>query len=132
MGAPMLSLVFGELLRHLGGSAGEVFLREYAETAPADPEAGMPALRAHTDTLIEPTPIVLDTENAQGEGLMETFAGRRGDAGYRKVIVHGSCAARLGSILYFAGAEWEVTCVRAPVLYGETPLKLLLARRIQP
>ena len=132
MGAPMLNRVFEELLRHLGGSAEDVSLRVYVETAPAEPEAGMPPLRTFTDTLIIPRPIVLDTDGAQAEGLKPSFAGRRSVNGSRKLVVPGNCDVQLGSILAFANAEWEVTGLRAPVLYGETPLKLLLARRLQP
>lgn len=132
MGAPMLSRVFEELLRHLGGCAEDVSLRVYVETAPAEPEAGMPPLRTFTDTPIIPRPIVLDEDGAQAVGLKPSFAGRRSIDGSRKLVVPGACEAQLGSILFFAGAEWEVTGLRAPVLYGETPLKLLLARRLQP
>lgn len=132
MGAPMLTRVFEELLRHLGGSAEDVSLRVYVETAPADPEAGMPPLRAFTDTPITPRPIVLDAEGAQAEGIKPSFAGRRSAVGCRKLVVPGGCAAQLGSILAFAGAEWEVISLRAPALYGKTPLKLLLVRRLQP
>ena len=132
MDAPVLNRVFAELLRHLGGSAEEVYLREYAQAAPAEPEAGMPPVRTHTDILIEPTPIILAAEGAQGEGIKELFAGRRSDDGCRKLIIPGSCGVQLGSVIYFGGAEWEVISLRAPVLYGEIPLKLLLARRMQP
>ncbi len=131
MGAPMLSRVFEELLRHLDGSAEDVSLRTYVETAQAEPEAGMPPLRTFSDMPIIPRPIVLDADGAQAEGLKPTFAGKRGVGGCRKLVVSGGCEVRLGSILAFADAEWEVTGMRAPVLYGETPLKLLLARRLQ-
>lgn len=131
MGAPMLHRVFDELLRHLCGCAEDVSLRVYVETAPGLPEAGMPPQRTFSDTPIVPRPIVLDEDGADAVSLKPSFAGRRSVDGSRKLVVSGNCEVRLGSILFFAGAEWEVTGLRAPVLYGETPLKLLLARRLQ-
>jgi hypothetical protein len=130
METPAIARVFTELLHYLQGSAEDVFLRTY-ECSGGLPEAGMPPVRTHTDTPIIPRPLVLDADGAQTEGLKETFGGRRALDGCRKLITAGDCAAESGSILYFGGAEWEVTSMRAPVIYGEAALKLLLVRRVQ-
>ena len=129
MSGTELTRAFRELLAHLGGSATDVYLRIY-EYTPGESEAGQPPQGTYTDTLIEPRPVVLDLEVKDGEGLREDVAGHRDVHGLKRIIVPAHVEIDAGSRLWFDGSEWEVMKLRAPVLYGQVMLKLVLARRL--
>lgn len=117
------------MLRYLGGSQTPVFLRTY-ELSGGLPETGEPPSGPYEDTELTPKPIVLDINGSQGDGLREVVAGYRGHLGLKKLILHGSNPVEVGSHLYFEGCEWEVVRMKSPVVFGATPLKLVLARRL--
>jgi len=129
MSGTELSRAFRELVAHLGGSTTDVFIRAY-EYTPGDYEGGAPPQGTYTDTKIEPRPIVLDLDAKSGEGLRGDVAGHRGVHGMKRLIMPAQVEVEGGSRLWFDGSEWEVMKVRAPVLYGQVMLKLVLARRM--
>ncbi len=124
-----LSRVFAELLRHLGGSRTQVFLRTY-QLSGGVPEAGEPPSGSYEDTELLPRPIVMDVAGKDGVGLREVVSGNRQATGLKRLVIHGDCWVVIGSRLYFDGAEWEVIQLCEPVLFQVTPLKLVLARRL--
>jgi hypothetical protein len=129
MSGTELARAFRELVAHLGGSVVDVYLRIY-EYTPGESEAGAPPQGTYTDTKIEPRPIVLDLDAKGGEGLREDVAGHRDVHGMKRIIMPANVEVQGGGRLWFDGSEWEVMKVRAPVLYGEVMLKLVLARRL--
>ncbi|MEP0813310.1 MAG: hypothetical protein HRF49_01415 [bacterium] len=125
-----LKALFERMIRVLGGSAEEVFIRTYEETG-GHPESGMPPARIATDVPISPRPIVLAADQQFYVFKTREIESVRIEAGDVKIVMDADEGVEAETILHFRGADWRVYRVDAPVLFGSVQVKIAYARKVQ-